>query len=151
MPRYAVCEGTEAVPCSQSSGRHVRSPILSAVIGALALALGACGSSKPTAYVSRNAPTRGPYIAQPATLDFSVNGDLEAEHLKWTDWGQGVAIGHGTVLFHSDPSKAVAAVPGTVTLSEAKRCGGKLYYTAAVVQAPRAPFAPSPATFSSPC
>jgi hypothetical protein len=69
------------------------------VVGSLAAALAACGSSRPNAFVSRNAPTQGPYVAQPSTLDFTVDGDLQAEHLEWSDWGQAVAIGHRTFCF----------------------------------------------------
>jgi hypothetical protein len=104
------------------------------------------------AFVSENAATAGPYVSSPTTLSFSVNGDLEAEHVTWSDWGQRVAIGSGTFLYRSYPSNAVAAIPGTVTLSESMTCGGKLYYSAAVVDAPGGPFTPaSPTKFRTPC
>jgi hypothetical protein len=105
-----------------------------------------------TAYVYEAAPSSGPYLSRPSRLIFSVDGDLEAEHLEWMDWGSPITVGSGTFLFRSYPSNAVAAVPGTVTLSERVTCNGKFYYRAGVVHAPGAPFKPySPTSFTTPC
>jgi hypothetical protein len=113
-----------------------------------------CGSSthEATAYVSASSATQGPYVAKPTKLGFSADGDLVAQHLKWSDWGQSIAVGKGLFVFREAPSNASDAVSGSVTLSQPKRCNGKLHYTAGVVNAPGGPFKPAgPTTFSADC
>lgn len=106
----------------------------------------------PSAYVSEAAPVSGPYVSEPQTLTFSADGDLYAQGLHWSGWGQSVAIGTGTFIFRDYPSDARAAVPGTVTLSLPVKCSGKTYYSAAVVHAPGGPFPTGNATpFDTPC
>jgi len=102
--------------------------------------------------VSRSAGTVGPYVSEPSMLSFSVDGDLSAEHLKWSDWGQPVTFATGTFIFDKPPNHVITTVPGRVTLSRPVSCKGRSYYTVAVVRALGGSFNPSsPTMFSPPC
>lgn len=111
-------------------------------------------SSRPEALVSESAPVSGgPYRSAPTKLDFSADGDLTAESLRWSGWGEPVTVATGTFIFRDYPSDAREAISGTVTLSLPVECGGKSYYSAGVVHAPGGPFepGPGPTKFSTPC
>jgi hypothetical protein len=131
---------------------------------AVVIAVAGCGNTKPasaakTASTAKTTPRaivldtygNGKPLDQPASLAFSVVGDVAAKDLKWSTWGKSTAVASGLIVFREGAKGTRVSFRGTVTLDQPAQCGGTLYYTAAVIKAPGAPFKPSPSTFLAPC
>jgi hypothetical protein len=134
----------------------------------LVIAVAGCGSSEPDSSTKTAAPAKaatsasrafvlntygkgGKALDQPTSLAFSVYGDVAAKDLKWSTWGKSAAVASGLIVFREGARGTRVSVRGTVTLNQPAQCGRTLYYTAAVITAPGAPFKPSPSTFLAPC
>jgi hypothetical protein len=77
---------------------------------------------------------------EPATLDFASDGSLL--HVKWSGWGQPVAVGHGVVeVRECQPNCAtgqLVSYPGTVKLTGLTSCyNARFYVDSSVVAEPR--------------
>jgi hypothetical protein len=93
------------------------------------------------------------YLRQPSLLSFSVDGDLEGEHLRWSHWGGGYAIAHGTIYERDGyPTYATSRVSGAIKLNDVRWCDGRRYYTNAVFY-PNGPllFRPGLVNLITPC
>jgi hypothetical protein len=69
---------------------------------------------------------------RPRTLWLSADGSLEVMHIRWSRWGEKVAVGRGRATWHScTPTCWQATVHHakvTVHLWDVVGCGGQLYY-----------------------
>jgi hypothetical protein len=134
----------------------------------LAAALASCGSggtttvSKTTTVMGHSRPQSGPTFlpsptdkhgaVEPATYDFSVDGDLTGESLKWHGWGEARATAFGK-LVERPASGLVDTFSGSVTTSAPRSCHGARYYTEVFAHLPpQADFVPTEATkLITPC
>jgi len=135
---------------------------------ALTVALTSCGGGDSstiaqTRTVMRHAQKRSgqtflPDVAtnrrliEPATYDFTADGDLVAKSLDWHGWGEAKATAFGTIAEHP-ASGLVDTFRGTVTASAPKTCQGATYYSEVFAHVPKqADFVPTePTKLSTPC
>lgn len=71
--------------------------------------------------------------AKPSGFIFSVNGDLAAEELNWSGWGQESAVGRGRFFVRDYENGGSDITNGVMVVSKLKACGGDLYYTQSTV------------------
>ncbi len=115
--------------------------LLPALLVALALAvvLASCGGGSTTTVTetttimrhaqSKPSTTFLPSLTdkhgtvEPATYDFSVDGDLSAKSLDWHGWGEAKATAFGTIV-ERPASGLVDTFSGSVTASAPRSCNG---------------------------
>jgi predicted small lipoprotein YifL len=140
--------------------------LLPALLAALALAvaLASCGGGGTTTITvmrhsrPRSGPTYLPDVAttrhfvEPASYDFSVDGDLAAKSLDWHGWGEAKATAFGKIV-ERPASGLVDTFSGSVTASAPHACHGARYYTEVFAHVPpQADFVPTePTKLSTPC
>jgi hypothetical protein len=90
--------------------------------------------------------------SEPAELVFSVNGDLTAEELEWSDWGEPTATASGTFLVRDAARGGSGPVEGSLEVTNIHVCQGENYYTRGTATLPpEASFQPMELRFSTPC
>jgi hypothetical protein len=144
--------------------------LLPALLAALALAgaLASCGGGGTTTITEtvtvmrhaqrRSGPTYLPDVAtnrhfiEPASYDFSVDGDLAAKSLDWHGWGEAKATAFGQIV-ERPASGLVDTFSGSVTASAPRTCQGATYYTEVFAHVPaQADFVPTePTKLTTPC
>jgi hypothetical protein len=89
---------------------------------------------------------------EPATYDFSVDGDLAGKNLEWHGWGEAKATAFGKLVERS-ASGLVDTFSGSVTASVPRSCHGARYYTEVFPHLPpQADFVPTePTKLLAPC
>jgi hypothetical protein len=135
---------------------------------ALGLAIASCGGGGTTTVtetttIIRHAkrgpgPTFLPSLAdkhgsaEPATYDFSVDGDVTATSLEWHGWGEATATAFGKIV-ERPASGLVDTFSGSVTASAPRSCHGARYYTEVFAHVPpQADFVPTePTKLVTPC
>jgi hypothetical protein len=93
------------------------------------------------------------YLQHPSLLSFSVDGDLEGVRLRWSHWGAGFTIAHGSIYEREGyPTYSSTTVSGAIKLDHVRWCAGARYYTRAVFY-PHAPlpFRAGPIRLFTPC
>lgn len=65
--------------------------------------------------------------AEPSSLVFSLNGDLEGSELQWQGWGEDQATATGTFTVRQSGGQSTIDLPGTLTVNGRVPCGAESY------------------------
>jgi hypothetical protein len=106
---------------------------------ALILLVAAIARAAAPPYVERGGVAM--YLQHPSLLSFSVDGNLEGLHLRWSHWDAGFTIAHGSIYEREGyPLYSSTTVSGAIKLDHVRWCDDARYYTRAVFY----PYAPLP-------
>ena len=67
--------------------------------------------------------------AEPSSLVFSLNGDLEGSELQWQGRGEDQATATGTFTVRQSGGQSTIDLPGTLTVNGLVPCGAESYYS----------------------